>query len=491
MKVGKKLIILSLMCITILFLVGCSSNDTTSNDKFENISNATMGKSIFVHSSDIAFFGYDNLLCTAKFQEGSLSEFVIEGGFTGKIYALAVYDNNLFVSASDGIFKYDLGMFEGNSEAKPVVLWDKSLSEFNHFEIYDNKMFFLYGKTLCYIPTDGGDKVDVTTETVDFEITTSGIYYVKSDGVLHLLSLDLSKDETLITLVPNTTIQLIDGKLYYRDGVLLKAYNLKSKKIEDIKTEDEVNEYLQCVWSNGENFLYRTQSFDERLITKDGEKELSDDVRYPDKAFGYVYKDCLLRSQNNSIRITDLVSGTIRDYDLEQEMQAMLSQINNQQNSSSQSSENNKSNNNSSTTSSSEYDILQGLQIQRDGSALYMYGNDFLLSMPIDDDWEYVQNTKDSFSIIYIPGKNAGYGGHLVTIKAYDLNDTSYTNLPSYKIAGRGKNTNKVFVAIFPTDVQFDSNNKSQASRYQDLFEYVQKISDGAVNSPFQTADSD
>ena len=162
----------------------------------------------------------------------------------------------------------------------------------------------------------------------------------------------------------------------------------------------------------------------------------------------------------------------------------MLSQLTNKQSTPTQ--ENNKL-----SSSSSEYDILEGLQIQRDGSALYMYGNDFLLSMPIDDDWEYVQNDKDSFSIIYIPGKNAGYGGHLVTIKAYDSNDTSYTNFPSYRVAGRSKNTNKVFVAIFPTDVQYDSNNKSQAARYQDLFEYVQKIDENAVNSPFQTADSD
>ena len=480
----NKILVLILICISIMTLSACKSNTPAEDNKFAHISNATVGKSIFVHSSDIAFFGYENLLCTAKFQSGSLSEFVIEGGFTGKIYALAVYDNNLFVSASDGIFKYDLSMFEGKSKAKPVVLWDNNLSEFNVFEIYDNKLFFIYGTTLCYIPTDGGNKTDVTTETVDFEITTDGIYYVKKDGALHLLSLDLTSDETLTNLPAETKIQLIDGKLYYKDGVQLKAFDLKEKKLIDIKTDNEVNEYLQCVWSNGENLLYRTQDFKEKLITKDGEKDIDDDVRYPDKAYAYVYKDCLLRSKNNSIRITDLTNGTIRDYDLEQELQSMLSQLTNKQSTPTQ--ENNKL-----SSSSSEYDILEGLQIQRDGSALYMYGNDFLLSMPIDDDWEYVQNDKDSFSIIYIPGKNAGYGGHLVTIKAYDSNDTSYTNFPSYRVAGRSKNTNKVFVAIFPTDVQYDSNNKSQAARYQDLFEYVKKIDENAVNSPFQTADSD
>lgn len=486
----KKLFTILLICITVLSLTACgSSSSTQKEDKFSNISNAVLGKSIFVHDSDIAFFGYDNLLCTAKFQEGSLSEFVIEGGFTGKIYTLAVYDNNLFVSASDGLFKYDLGMFEGKSEAKPVILWDKDISEFNQFQIYDNKMFFIYGKTLCYIPVEGGDKVDVVTETKDFEITTSGIYYIKNDGTLHLLSLDLKDDTTIETLVPDTVIQLINKKLYYRDGAQLKAYNLESKKIEDIKTEKEVNEFLQCVWGNGQNLLYRAQDFNEYLITSEGEKDLGDDVRYPDKAYGYFYKDCLLRSKSNSIRIVDLNSGAVRDYDLATEMQAMLSQINTQQNTNNQQSS--QPSNNTSSSSTSEYDILKGLQIQRDGSALYMYGNDFLLSMPIDDDWEYVQNDKDSFSIIYIPGKNAGYGGHLVTIKAYDPNDTSYTNLPSYRVAGKSKNTNKVFVAIYPTDVQFDSNNKSQAARYQDLYEYVQKISDGAVNSPFQTADSD
>ena len=111
--------------------------------------------------------------------------------------------------------------------------------------------------------------------------------------------------------------------------------------------------------------------------------------------------------------------------------------------------------------------------------------------MPNTDDWEYTQNGPDSFSIYMTEPRTEGFGGHLVTIKAYDLNDTSYEEIPYYHVAGVGQNVNKRFVAIYPTDVQFDSANSGQAARYRELLEYLEKIGEGAVNSPFQTADSD
>lgn len=47
------------------------------------------------------------------------------------------------------------------------------------------------------------------------------------------------------------------------------------------------------------------------------------------------------------------------------------------------------------------------------------------------------------------------------------------------------------FIAEYPTDVQWNPNDATQDADYRDLQAYLQKIGEGAVNSPLQTADSD
>lgn len=142
---------------------------------------------------------------------------------------------------------------------------------------------------------------------------------------------------------------------------------------------------------------------------------------------------------------------------------------------------------------SSDYDITKGMmqQASDDGSIEYMYFNDFMLIMPNDSRWGWEQTDKDTVTFFLFAAKQEGYGGHLVTIKAYDLDDNSYESLPSYHVAGVGKNVNKRFIAIYPTDVQWNGQDAQQDADYRDLSSYLQKIGEGAVNSPLQTADSD
>lgn len=140
-----------------------------------------------------------------------------------------------------------------------------------------------------------------------------------------------------------------------------------------------------------------------------------------------------------------------------------------------------------------DYDITKGMMLQssEDGSIEYMYFNDFLLIMPNNDKWGWEQTDSDTISFFLFAAQQEGYGGHLVTIKAYDLDDDSYELLPSYHVAGVGKNVNKRFIAIYPTDVQWNGQDADQDADYRDLEGYLQKIGEGAVNSPLQTADSD
>lgn len=139
------------------------------------------------------------------------------------------------------------------------------------------------------------------------------------------------------------------------------------------------------------------------------------------------------------------------------------------------------------------YNIMEGFEKKTsdDGSIEYLYFNDFMLTMPGTDKWDY-EAAEDGQSVTFYlkAAKENDYGGKLVTIQAYDIDDSSYENIPSYSVAGVGGKTNKRFIAIYPTDVQWNGADSEQDADYRDLSDYLHKIGEGAVNSPLATADS-
>ena len=148
---------------------------------------------------------------------------------------------------------------------------------------------------------------------------------------------------------------------------------------------------------------------------------------------------------------------------------------------------------NTGTASASSYNIMDGFEKKAndDGSIEYLYFNDFMLVMPGNEKWSFEASPDNQAVTFYLfSAQQEGYGGRLVTIKAFDINDNSYETLPSYSVAGVGGKTNMRFVAEFPTDVQWNGNDAQQDADYRDLSSYLHKIGEGAVNSPLATADS-
>ena len=183
---------LALVMSLMTLLAGCGGSDGGSDSTGSMQQNVITGKRVFVHeASGVVYFGYKNLICTAVIKDGEVSEFIPEGGTTGNIYAMAVYNDELYISASDGFFKYPLSIFtDGSSNASAATLIESEyrLSEFNTFEIFEDKIFFLYGTTLCWMPTDGGDRVPLADNVTDYEVTDKGIYYTTKDGEMMLMS---------------------------------------------------------------------------------------------------------------------------------------------------------------------------------------------------------------------------------------------------------------------------------------------------------------
>lgn len=132
-----------------------------------------------------------------------------------------------------------------------------------------------------------------------------------------------------------------------------------------------------------------------------------------------------------------------------------------------------------------DYDILDGFNLVEKDDITLLYGNGFVLTMP-DDDWGYEQTSPTVLQIYSKDAREDGYEGHLVSIMAFDPDDTSYEDFPAYSVAGRGKTVDKVFIALFPTDVQFNPDDPDQAEDYNELQNHLEKIAEGAADSPFQ-----
>ena len=138
------------------------------------------------------------------------------------------------------------------------------------------------------------------------------------------------------------------------------------------------------------------------------------------------------------------------------------------------------------TEAAGGYDIMNGFKLEPNGSVLLLHGNGFVLAMPNDDDWGYEQTSETSLTIYDKDAREDNFGGELVTIMAFDPEDTTYEDFPDYTVAGKSQKVNKTFIALFPTDAQFDANDPEDEADYMELFNHVKKIGEGAANSPFQ-----
>ena len=481
-KHRKYLVIMLALIMTLMMaLPACSGGGSSQGGIQQNVA---VGKKCYVDKSGVVFFGYKNLICTGLLKDGEITELMPEGGTTGTIYAMTVYNDNLYISASDGIFRYPLSMFSGG-EGSVGTVTKEPLDAFCHFEIFEDKLFFLTGHSLRYVPVDGGEATEVMSGIYDFEVSDKGIYAVNESGGMIIISPELNDSRQAGSIASGVRMTPGGMNLYYRDGGKVMAYSVEKQESAEVGNTTEAYEHY-TPWSNGENVMYSDSSFVCHLVTPKGEQEMGKSFGYPGKAEGYVYGDILvgLVSGSSDLCMFDLSTGEMKSYDLEAEMKSYLDKIGGGGDSDPEPQPAPK-------TGGGAYDITDNFAkiTNADGDIQYLYFNDFMLILPNADDITY-EAKGDSVDIIFVPGKNAGYGGKLVTIRAYDANDDSYKNLPNYHVGGVGPNTGKRFVAIYPSDLQVSPEFESVVIRYNELKDYLYKIGEGSVNSPLQTADS-
>lgn len=135
-----------------------------------------------------------------------------------------------------------------------------------------------------------------------------------------------------------------------------------------------------------------------------------------------------------------------------------------------------------STDDSGDYDIASNLQLAGGGDEKAINTDHFTITLTHGSSWDYTVDSKTSVTIYNVTARDANCGGRLVSIKAYDPADKGYEMLPSYNVIG--EKNGKMYIAEYPSDVQFDPTDEQASADYQAVYEEVSKIREGAADSP-------
>ena len=129
-----------------------------------------------------------------------------------------------------------------------------------------------------------------------------------------------------------------------------------------------------------------------------------------------------------------------------------------------------------------DYDIAAGLKLKEKDGVKTLSTDHFTLALTHGKSWDVKVNGKTSIMIYNTALYEANRGGKLVTILAYDAGDESYDVLPEYNVIG--ESGGKVYIAAYPTDMQYDSSDKKAVANYLAVFEEVSKLMEDAPDCP-------
>lgn len=122
-----------------------------------------------------------------------------------------------------------------------------------------------------------------------------------------------------------------------------------------------------------------------------------------------------------------------------------------------------------------DYYIGSGLEYSYEEDDRILETDYFSVAFPAEYEWTYKMISSTIMKIVYSPAELAGYGGTVMTIIAFDPKDTTYTDYPSWFIAGG--TMEKTYVVLPPTDLQCDPEDEVQRLEYGKLLEKVKEIS--------------
>lgn len=320
----------------------------------------------------------------------------------------------------------------------------------------------------------------------------------------------------------------VTGKAALEDYQVYRSENDKLRMIlkeslaanVEVESEDELRIYLlPNVYSKSKIWIHRTSHEESEPVVQVLDSlsnyyfKYKDDVSYIDTVktvemgrYEYAYSVLTYREAGKTYEVTDIVTVLDGDYweinticteEYKESTMECLTDVLTSLNfngksgnincDESQGTSGTTSNGSSSSSdgtasasSSGSYNIAEGLFLHASEGHALMDTTHFQLYMPNTGDWDYEVVNDTTISLYYTPSRDTGYGGYLVSLMAFDPGDNSYEDFPEYSVIARG--SVKTYVALFPTDVQFSSE---QQEGYVKLMNYLHRLDENDENNPF------
>lgn len=128
------------------------------------------------------------------------------------------------------------------------------------------------------------------------------------------------------------------------------------------------------------------------------------------------------------------------------------------------------------------YDIAASLRITVDGDKKTVDTDHFTITLTHESTWDCERGNNTSIIFYNIAGREAGCGGRLLSLIAYEQGDKTYEQHPHYCVVG--EKGSKVYVAEFPSDVQADIENEQNMKDYMDVYAEISRIEEDPADSP-------
>ena len=429
--------------------------------KAEDYTEGVVQGSSLYQKNGVIFWGYDDRLCSALIGEDGLPyDFISEGSMGEEIYSVAVYDGALYLATDIGIIRLATDQAEAE-QGYGVVLGNDRLS-IESFQIYEDYIYYTYGYNLRRVPINPGEREKLEENITCMQVSSKGIYCLNKDGELLLVSLDGTERKTLCKLDSQGDLGIFDNKAYITTGEAddyIYVYDLERDELEELELEEDISPY-NPVWVLEGKLYYNNEKFKLRCLDlSTGEDELlPTEFDLPDYNEGFMLEGFGYYKLSDSLYWAELGE----DYSEKIKIGQAL---------------------NSTASVSGAYDIARNIGVGYDKTE-FLYSDCFVLNMPdFPSDWDYEVLSKTAVQIVHYPSRDAGYGGNVVSIMAYDKDDDSYEILPHYTVAGESKD--KVYIACFPTDVQY---SRETEKGWRQLSEFMQQIDEDDPDNPFSCA---
>lgn len=431
------------------------SSSQASRDYRENV----VDSSLLFYKNGVIFWGYENSLCSALLDEDGIPyDYLSEGRLSSDVSYIALDEDHIYMATEDGLVR--LSMEESAQDKSYMkVLDDHDLS--HGFQMDEEDIFFLYGSSLYKLPKEGGESKVLEKDIECFQLTDAGVYCLNGEGALILVSLDGKERKTLAELDSQGQLGIFLDKAYITTGDdddYIYVYDLGQDSWEELDLEEDISPYSP-VWVTGDSLYYKADKGQLHLIDLQTGKDSQcpNSLSLPDYDEGFLLWNMIYYKLAERLFWMEPEGNLSQDIEIDKALSSGAS-----------------------ASASGDYDIAQDISLRSSQGLARLETAYFTLYLPSGTGLEYSVHGKNSIGIYYGPAREAGYGGNLVTITAYDLDDDSYKDLPHYTVAG--SDGSKRYIAMFPTDLQYSPETETG---YREMLEYLLEIDQNNADSPF------